>query len=66
MTQKSLDPVPGVSFRLRLRLIVVEHGTENSVLLHGGGGQRDEIKVVVAVIVVVASVGSTGRHDKNC
>jgi hypothetical protein len=43
-------------------------GAENSVLFHGRGRQRDEIKVVIAEIVVdvIAGVGSTARHDENC
>jgi hypothetical protein len=54
--------------RFRLRLKVCVRGAENSVLFHGRGRQRDEIKVVIAEIVVdvIAGVGSTARHDENC
>jgi hypothetical protein len=38
---------------------------ENGVVFHGGGRQRDEIAVVVTVIAVIASVGSTGCDDES-
>jgi hypothetical protein len=63
LRQRSFATVSWVGFWWRL--IARAHRADDGVLFHGGRDRGDEITVVVVVISIDASVGSTG-HDESC